>query len=105
MRGTETNNMMNEMMTWVVSGDVERLRALLPARAAPEDTLPDGVTPLMLAAACGHEHVVELLLQCGADPSRRDRYGHSAAAYARQAGHPHLAERLDTVVDQEKVMW
>jgi hypothetical protein len=28
----------------------------------------------------------------------------SAAAYARAAGHPHLAERLDTVVDKEQTL-
>ncbi len=100
MRGTETN----ELVAHVVSGNVEQLRVLLD-RAPADGMLPDGVTHLMLAAACGHEPVVELLLQCGADPARRDRHGLSAAAYARQAGHPHLAERLDTVVDQEKVMW
>jgi hypothetical protein len=53
----------------------------------------------------GNEAAVELLLQCGADPSRRDTRGRSAAAYARAGGHPHLAERLDTVVDIEKTMW
>jgi hypothetical protein len=56
------------------------------------------------AAAGGHEAVVALLLECGADASRRDTRGRSAAAYARAAGHPHLAERLDTVVDVEKTM-
>lgn len=102
MRSTETN----DLLARVMAGDVERLRALLPRGESPADgTLPDGTTHLMLAAACGHETVVELLLQCGADPSRRDRRGQSAAAYARQAGHTHLAERLDTIVDQEKVMW
>jgi hypothetical protein len=59
----------------------------------------------MAAAAAGHEAVVELLLDRGADPSRRDCKDRSAAAYAREAGHAHLAERLDTVVDQEKTIW
>jgi hypothetical protein len=48
---------------------------------------------------------VELLLRCGADPARRDPRGRSAAFHARAAGHPHLAARLDTVVDQEKTIW
>jgi ankyrin repeat protein len=63
-----------------------------------------GMTPLMAAAAGGHETVVEVLLDCGADPSVRDKQGRSAAAHARAAGHLHLAERLDTVVDKEKTM-
>jgi ankyrin repeat protein len=88
---------------------VERVRALLPPWGDPAEdgapAMPGGVTPLMAAAAGGHEAVVELLLACGADPARRDCRGRSAAAYARAAGHPHLAERLDTVVDQEKTIW
>jgi ankyrin repeat protein len=56
----------------------------------------------MAAASGGHDAMVELLLQRGADPARRDRRGRSAAFYARVAGHPYLAARLDTVVDVER---
>ena len=90
-------------------GDEARVRALLPPTSAPEERgppdAPCGVTPLMAAAAGGHEAVVELLLNYGADPSLRDEQGRSAAAHARAAGHTHLAERLDTVIDQEKTIW
>lgn len=91
------------------AGDVERVRALVPCAGNPEEDgasdAPGGITPLMAAAAGGHEKVVELLLECGADASKRDAQGRSAAAHARIAGHPHLAERLDTIVDKEKTMW
>jgi ankyrin repeat protein len=91
------------------SGDVEQVRTLLPPYGDPvvdgPPAAPGGLTPLMIAAAGGHEAVVELLLRCGADPARRDARGHSAAFYARAAGHPDLADRLDTVVDQEKTIW
>ena len=91
------------------SGDVERVRALLPpygdAVVDGPPAAPGSVTPLMIAAAGGHEAVVEVLLQRGADPVRRDARGRSAAFYARVAGHPDLANRLDTVVDQEKTIW
>ncbi len=86
-----------------------RLRTLLPPCGDPAEdgtpTAPGGETPLMAAAASGHEAVVELLLRCAADPTRRDVRGRTAAFYAREAGHPHLAERLDTVVDLEKTLW
>lgn len=59
----------------------------------------------MAAAAGGHEEMVELLLQCGADAARRDARGRSAAWHARTAGHSLLAERLDGVVDKEKTIW
>jgi uncharacterized protein len=97
-----------DLIAAVRAGDIAGLRARLsPAGEASADcsaSLPNGLTPLMVAAACGHHEVVELLLQCGADPTRRDPHGRSAAAHARASGHPHLAERLDIVVDQEKTM-
>lgn len=98
-----------ELLAAARAGDEARVRALLPPAGAPEadgpPEAPGGITPLMAAAAGGYEAVVELLLRCGADPARRDEQGRSAAAYARKAGHPHLAERLDTIVDQEKTIW
>jgi hypothetical protein len=91
------------------AGDVERVRALLPPTGNPEEDgapdAPGGVTPLMAAAAGGHETVVEVLLERGADAAKRDAQGRSAAAHARAAGHSHLAERLDTVVDKDQTTW
>src|SRR3954469_25256717 len=86
------------------NGDVERVRTLLPPYGDPvvdgPPGAPGGLTPLMIAAAGGHEAAVEMLLRCGADPR-----GRSAAFYARAAGYPDLAKRLDIVVDQEKKIW
>jgi hypothetical protein len=93
----------------VQRGDVDRVRTLLPPYGDPVVdgplVAPGGLTPLMIAAAGGHEAVVEMLLRCGADPARRDVQGRSAAFYARAAGYPDLAKRLDIVVDQEKKIW
>ena len=98
-----------DLLALALAGDVARLRQTLGAVGEPaldgQPGRPDGVTPLMAAALGGHETLVALLLHCGADPSRRDRRGRSAAAYARSAGHPHLAERLNTVVDKEQTIW
>ena len=97
-----------DLLALLIAGDVTRLRKLLAAAGGPAEDrdvdLPYRLTPMMAAAACGNEAVVELLLQCGADPARRDATGRTAAAYARGGGHPHLAARLDTVVDQERRM-
>ena len=91
------------------AGDVERVRALLPCAGSPEEDgpldAPGGVTPLMAAAAGGHEAVVEVLLACGADAAKRDARGRRAAAHARAGGHPCLAKRLDTVVDKDETIW
>ena len=61
-------------------------------------------TPLMRAAARGDTAEVKRLLGAGADASARDAAGRSAADHARAAGHPDLAERLDTVTDQEQTL-
>lgn len=99
----------DELLALVLCGDAAALRQVLASGNGPAEDgsldLPHCTTPMMAAAATGNEAAVELLLQCGADPARRDEAGRSAAAYARRAGHPHLAARLDTVVDQEKTMW
>ena len=91
------------------AGDVERVRALVPCAGIPEEDgppdAPGGITPLMAAAAGGHEAVVEVLLACGADASKRDAKGRRAAAHARAGGHPCLAKRLDTVVDKDETIW
>jgi hypothetical protein len=91
------------------AGDVAQVRALVPCCGSPEEDgapdAPGGVTPLMAAAARGHEAVVEALLERGADAAKRDAQGRSAAAHARAAGHAHLAERLDTVVNKDQTIW
>ena len=99
----------SELLAAARAGDVERVRALVPCAGNPEEDgpadAPGGITPLMAAAAGGHEKVVEVLLACGADASRRDAQGRSAAAHARAAGHADLAERLGTVVDKDQTIW
>ena len=91
------------------AGDAALLRLLVPpAGSVEEDGAPDapgGITPLMAAAAAGHEAVVEVLLACGADAAKRDARGRRAAAHARAGGHPCLAKRLDTVVDKDETIW
>jgi ankyrin repeat protein len=94
-----------DLLAAALCGDIARLQTLLPiAGDLTAFAALDGVTPLMAAASGGHEAVVELLLERGSNPARRDVKGRSAAAYARAAGHTHLAARLDGVVDQEKTL-
>ena len=91
------------------AGDAALIRALVPCCGSPEEDgppdAPNGITPLMAAAAGGHEAVVEALLERGADAAKRDAQGRTAAAHARAAGHAHLAERLDTVVNKDQTIW
>jgi len=48
----------------------------------PDHATPVGATPLMLAALAGNAPLVDALLAKGADPLRRDEFGHSAWDHA-----------------------
>jgi hypothetical protein len=48
----------------------------------PDHATPVGATPLMLAAMAGNAPLVEALLTKGADPARRDEFGHTAWDHA-----------------------
>ncbi len=48
----------------------------------PDHATPVGATPLMLAAQAGHAALVAALLAKGADPARRDEFGHTAWDHA-----------------------
>ncbi len=61
-------------------------------------------TALMLAAAAGHDEMVALLLQYGADPARCDAAGRTAADHAQAHGHVLLASQLATDGQMELVL-
>ncbi|MBQ1762722.1 MAG: ankyrin repeat domain-containing protein, partial [Aquincola sp.] len=48
----------------------------------PDHATPVGATPLMLAATTGNAALVQALLAKGADPARRDEFGHTAWDHA-----------------------
>lgn len=55
---------------------------------------PEGVTPLLLAAAGGHNEIVRLLLQRGARVNHVDIVGNTALMYAVAGNHPHTTKEL-----------
>jgi ankyrin repeat protein len=70
-----------------VNADATTVAALL-ARGVHVDAENDaGETALMWAAAEGHAAVARLLLRAGADASKRDPHGRTAAWHANNGGH------------------
>ncbi len=74
------------------STDMTRL--LLDSGASADAESPNGTTPLMLAARHAPEATVELLLQRGADPRRRNQRGLQAIDFAEAGGREYLAGRF-----------
>ncbi len=56
----------------------------------------EGWTALMLAAAEGHQPVVEVLLHHGADLDTTDQDGDAAIDHARERGQEHIAALLES---------
>lgn len=88
-----------ELVSWwdiITPGDFpELVRSALDARVDPGK--PDsqhGTTALHLAAMYGYGDCLNLLLQVGADPMRRDANGSTALDLALRNNHLEVAERL-----------
>lgn len=77
----------------VRAGDVESVRLLLGAGADVNETLPDNMSALVLAAHSGHGAVGALLLEKGADPNA-DGVGYSALHAAVLRGDIGLVKAL-----------
>ncbi|MBI5249104.1 MAG: ankyrin repeat domain-containing protein [Desulfomonile tiedjei] len=67
--------------------EVDEVRRLLTSGFDVDVTLPDGTTPLMVAAQVGSEDLVELLLQFGAKLNASDNLGATALTWASRNGH------------------
>ena len=80
----------------VTSGDESAVSAILAAGADVNETTSGGQTALILAVIFGHTHIVEQLVQAGANPEQRDNLGLNAIEWAKRRG---LTEALDILTN------
>jgi ankyrin repeat protein len=93
--GAQVNQSGWSAIHYAVTGPEPSIAALLLQNGADIDAAsPNGSTPLMMAAQYGSEDTVALLLERGADSSRRNQLGLDAADFARRAGREALVRRL-----------
>jgi ankyrin repeat protein len=78
------------------AGSTEITTILLDHHAYIDAESPSGMTPLMIAAREGHEPVVALLLEQGADATLKDGGFHlTAAEFATKADKPWIAKSIN----------
>jgi len=71
------------------------LASLYTYRAIPAAIADyDGRMPLHIACACGHPELAAALVQAGASPGKRDRWGYTPEVDARNARPGHVVELL-----------
>lgn len=80
---------------WATSyGQMVATQILVAAGANVNSLAPDIVSPLLLAAAGGHNEIVRFLLDRGAIGSHMDIVGNTALMYAAAGNHPHTCNEL-----------
>ena len=94
-------------------GETPLIQACGPNQAAVRLLLENGAevnatestenfTALMYAATQGLSPIVDILLEFGANPSMKDVDDDTAATFARKSGFPALADKLQTLIDQQE---
>ena len=68
-----------ELLVAAAEGDIGALVSMLfEVGMSPDTSLVSGITPLMIAASCGHIDIVDTLLQAGADVNKPNNEGKTA---------------------------
>ena len=77
------------------NGHVEMIRYLMSQRADINASSPNESTPLMMAAMYGSDEGVDALLAAGADPTKKNQLGLTAADFADKAQRDRVAKKLN----------
>ncbi|HWH84616.1 MAG TPA: ankyrin repeat domain-containing protein [Burkholderiaceae bacterium] len=95
-RGASINQPGWSPLHYAATGPEPKLVAWLLERGAAIDAeSPNGTTPLMMAAQYGSDDSVRLLLERGADASRRNQKGLRAVDFAKLSGRQPVVARLE----------
>ena len=69
----------NKLLVAAAEGDIGTLVSMLfEVGMSPDTSLVGGITPLMIAALCGHIDIVDTLIQAGADVNKTNDEGYTA---------------------------
>ena len=77
------------------NGDRDRIRELMKRNCFLNQKDSKGCTALMLAAAAGHDKIVKLIVDSGADVRMKDRNDDTALEYAEKNNRPKVKELLN----------
>uniref|UniRef100_A0A1X7SZ17 Uncharacterized protein n=1 Tax=Amphimedon queenslandica TaxID=400682 RepID=A0A1X7SZ17_AMPQE len=76
---TTLSNNERELLVAAAEGDLGTLISMInEVGMSPDTPLVAGITPLMIAASCGHIELVDTLIQAGADVNKRNDEGMNA---------------------------
>ena len=94
--------MISALLLATHSGREKEIRSLLTAGFDVNLADSDGITPLMASAMNGNVVIARLLLDAGANPRVRNKWGMNAHAIAVWHGYSALAALLDDSAAAEK---
>ena len=88
-----------------LEGDVEKVKEVLAAGVDADDTSFNDETALKIASAQGHNAVLEVLLEAGADVLKKDRWKWTALDYAKSQKHASTIKLLAKELQVRAVVW